>query len=294
VSNFDVFKEAATYPYILLLSNSKPYENETRILYSDEVYNGELIFKYSSLICQNNILVGENRNIELKFDSKKSFLINKIEEKGNKSILSVYRGRGTAKDLVDKSKNTVISITNRQIKRYILTGEKFYRKAEQYANDFEPKILMKKICYYLEAALDKTGKINPINTVYVIKSHDNNIDLRYIAALLSSKLLSYFVRARYMSTHMRGGYIELRVFEVEKLPIVVPDFSKPYSKKNYEKILKLVDKLIETETSSKKKNQLDKQINDLVYDLYGINNDERQIIETSIDFTTSGEIINEE
>ena len=67
----------------------------------------------------------------MKFDLEENFLINKIEEKGNMGILSVYRGRGTAKDLINKAKDTVISITNRQIKRYILRGERFYRKAGQ-------------------------------------------------------------------------------------------------------------------------------------------------------------------
>jgi hypothetical protein len=201
------------------------------------------------------------------------------------NILAVYRGRGTTKDLLEKqTKNTVIAITNRQIQPYVLQNERFFRQKAMYQNDFEPKILMKKICYYLEAALDETGEINPINTVYVIKSSNKNIDLKYLLGILSSKTLSYYARTKYMSTHMRGGYIELRVFEVEKLPIPLLDFNKPVEKKHYSNIVKLVDSMIEARKQQKNIkfiSNIQKQIDDIVYSLYQFSPEEIDIIEGS-------------
>jgi len=91
-----------------------------------------------------------------------------------------------------------------------------------------------------------------------------------------------------MSTSMRGGFIELRVFEVEKLPISNP--------KTYEKeIIKLVENILELnknynslKTDSDKKlyqqkiDILDSQIDRLVYELYELTEDEIKIIEESV------------
>jgi CRISPR/Cas system-associated exonuclease Cas4 (RecB family) len=282
VSNIDVFKEAATYPYIMFLQNSFEHDNKVKMSRSNKITNDTILFDQSTEIFQENLLTGENKNIDLNFNTAGSSLVRKIEKTGSSNALSVYRGRGTSKDLISKKEtNTVLSITNRQIIGYILSNDVFYRNKNTYPNDFDVKILMKKICYNLEASLDDTGKINPINTVYVIKTIDPSLDIFYVLGILCSKLLTYYARTKYLTTHMRGGYIELRVFEVEKLPIFVPNVSSKKNNNNYEKIIKLVKEIIglkKNHASNDMTYKKQKEIDDIVYSLYQLTPEEIEIV----------------
>jgi hypothetical protein len=83
---------------------------------------------------------------------------------------------------------------------------------------------------------------------------------------------------------MRGGYIELRVFELEKLPIPLPDFNKSIEKKHYSNIVKLVGSMIEARKQQKNIkfiSNIQKQIDDIVYSLYQFSLEEIDIIEGS-------------
>ncbi len=57
----------------------------------------------------------------------------------------------------------------------------------------------------------------PVNTTYCIKSSTSN--LKYILCCINSSLLSKYARSKYKQTALQGGYIELRVNQVQKLPI---------------------------------------------------------------------------
>jgi hypothetical protein len=283
VSNIDVFKEAATYPYIMFLQNSFEQDNKLNIFHSGETTSDAILFDQSAEIFQRNLLTGESKNITLNFDAISSGLVYKIEKIGSSNALSVYRGRGTTEDLVSKKqKNTVLSITNRQIIGYILSNDIFYRNKNIYPNDFDVKILMKKICYNLEASLDDTGKINPINTVYVIKTTDPLLDIYYLLGVLCSKLLTYYARTKYLTTHMRGGYIELRVFEVKKLPIFVPNISSKNNNDDYGKIIGLVKEMIDLKKNHANSDLIckkQKEIDDIVYSLYQLTQKEIEIVD---------------
>ena len=147
------------------------------------------------------------------------------------------------------------------------------------------KIIMKKLCYNLEAILDEVG-FYPINTTYCIKTEDGT-DNKYILGLLNSKLLTHYVRQEYSETALRGGFIELRVFQIEKIPFIKP------SKSGQNKIISFVEKMIDlcrkletTATDSNKWQkikdeiaQTDKKIDEEVYELYGLSEGEIKIVE---------------
>ena len=82
---------------------------------------------------------------------------------------------------------------------------------------------------------------------------------------------------------MGGGYIELRVFEVEDLPIHSIDFNNKQEKSLHDKLVKLVDEMISLnknpEKNSIKIKAKDKEIDDLVYKLYGLSEEEIKIVE---------------
>jgi hypothetical protein len=127
-----------------------------------------------------------------------------------------------------------------------------------------------------------------VNTIYVVTSKDKEVDLRYLLAILNSKLVDYYTKKLYFSTHMRGGYIELRTFEIESIPI------KIISKSQQQPIVNLADKMLLlnkrlNEIGNKKTDErqrieeeikrTDAEIDELVYKIYGLDAKDRAVIE---------------
>ena len=116
------------------------------------------------------------------------------------------------------------------------------------------------------------------------------MDYRYFAALLGSRLLSYYFRKRFNRTEKT--FPEIRVGELEQLPIRPIDFSKSGEKTQHDAVVAKVGQMLaaKKELSKAKTDKdktyyenrcaaLDRQIDRLVYDLYGLTEDEIKIVE---------------
>lgn len=94
--------------------------------------------------------------------------------------------------------------------------------------------------------------------------------MKFILALLNSKLLSWFFRLKFESAHVRGGHLQFKKQFTNQIPI------KKILKIQQEPFIKLVDQIILlNETEERRKNEkelsdfIDKQVIDsLVYELY--------------------------
>jgi hypothetical protein len=116
--------------------------------------------------------------------------------------------------------------------------------------------------------------------------------MRYIAGLLNSRLLS-FVYPRVSNKTIAKSFPRLSVGDLKRLPIRPIDFADPVDRARHDKMVALVDRMLEL---NKKKHSgklapseldrlereiasTDHDIDELVYDLYGISEQERGIIE---------------
>ncbi|MDI6803432.1 MAG: N-6 DNA methylase [Bacteroidota bacterium] len=280
-SSSNVFGNVSTYPFIFILK-VKQQKNNTVELYKD--YNGKI--ESLDKVRQDKLLKGEEEIFSFQSLSPSYKIIERLEKKCKTQFVSVYRGRGTSKDLIKTG--TKKSVTNKEVLRYKPFSEILFRAKSKYQNDYEPKILMKKICYNIECNIDESGEINPINTVYVVKPINKSISIKYLIGILNSKLLSFYTRKKYETTGMRGGYIELRVFEVEKLPIIEATNNEQIETiKFVDQLLKLNEEKAEAKLQTKinqlqsKIDYCESRINEIVYQLYGLTADEIKIVEKS-------------
>jgi type II restriction/modification system DNA methylase subunit YeeA len=114
--------------------------------------------------------------------------------------------------------------------------------------------------------------------------------LKYILALLNSKLLTF--RYRSIGKQTGGGSFEYFPNGIGKLPIPIFDLSKKVDKDKHDKLVALVDQMLalkkkeqaetvpQTKTMISRQIQaLDKQIDALVYGLYGLTEDEIKVVE---------------
>jgi len=112
----------------------------------------------------------------------------------------------------------------------------------------------------------------------------------YILGLLNSKLLDWFLKQS--SSPYRGGYYSYNRQYIENIPICLIDSSNPTEKVQHDKLVALVESMLELqkkyhdakmegdkELYERQIKIVDAQIDKLVYDLYGLTEEEIRIVE---------------
>jgi type I restriction-modification system DNA methylase subunit len=110
----------------------------------------------------------------------------------------------------------------------------------------------------------------------------------YLLGILNSKLLSAYLKT--ISTPFQHGYFALNRQYIEQLPIHTPTLSDPADKTQYEKLVSLVERMLELHERTPRTPQeqemvkreiaaTDREIDDLVYQLYGLTDEEIRIVE---------------
>ncbi len=112
----------------------------------------------------------------------------------------------------------------------------------------------------------------------------------YLLGILNSSVIDATLKV--VSTPFRGGYIALNRQYIEQLPIRPIDFSDPADRARHDKMVKLVESMLKlheqlaTAKSAHDKTLVqrqidatDRQIDALVYELYGLNDEEIRIVE---------------
>ena len=278
VSQLNVFGDASTYPYVLIIKKSQG--REMTAFYSPEGKFEVLNKKLFDLK-----LLDYNKPFIFSSDLNENNILDKIT---GEKIIEIYRAKPTSNNINEKAKAEVI--TNKEIDRFFINSS---NKKIDNKKDWQivlPAILMKKICFVPTASiLNKVNQI-PINTVYVIHSNNQNITLEYLIGVINSKLMGYYSRKKFGTTAMRGGFIELRTFEIKEIPIKLPIQSQEKTLTDLvDTMLSLQKQLHEGKPSGNEKERLEQQIKNTdyeidqeVYKLYGLTKEEIKIVEDSL------------
>ena len=102
---------------------------------------------------------------------------------------------------------------------------------------------------------------------YILKT--DRIDMKYLTGLLNSKLVAFWLR--YMGK-MQGSNYQIDKEPLMNIPLKIAD-------ENIEnKIIDLVDEIIELKKLNKDTQTLEEKIDEMVYDLYGLIEEEKELI----------------
>ncbi|NOR46394.1 MAG: type II restriction endonuclease, partial [Candidatus Delongbacteria bacterium] len=143
-------------------------------------------------------------------------------------------------------------------------------RACSYIEEFEkPKIIFSEIVSEPQFYYDEMGYY-PEATVFFISGQK----LKYLTALLNSKAVTFFFKTFYMGGELVGKIRYKKAF-LEQTPIPVPD------KETELKINQLVDEILEKKKVDPKADtkELEKEIDSIVYQLYGLTDEEIKIVE---------------
>ncbi|WJJ01270.1 Eco57I restriction-modification methylase domain-containing protein [Helicobacter pylori] len=191
---------------------------------------------------------------------------------------------GFRSDVINtNNKNSVYFLESSDIYRYYVNdfGKKFLKRIDDYFSWEKRQIFESQDIIFMTRMTNSIrcvvvplgvygGKVNIL--------HDFRIDRFLILGVLNSKLMTYFYKKKFFPTHMQGGAFGFDTLSVETLPI--PQITKS-NQPTADKIIALVDKILALKEKDPKANtqELEKEIDALVYQLYNLTDEEIKIIE---------------
>jgi adenine-specific DNA-methyltransferase len=158
------------------------------------------------------------------------------------------------------------------------------------------KLLIPHVVKEMRCAFDESGEyaIKNVGVNGITLRESVQEDPKYILALLNSKIATFVISK--VSIFLSGGYYASNKQFANHIPIRTIDFTNPTEKVQHDKLVELVEQMLEaqkqlhggklkTETEKQFAREdveyIDKQIDQLVYELYDLTEEEIKIIEDS-------------
>jgi NOL1/NOP2/fmu family ribosome biogenesis protein len=215
----------------------------------------------------------------------------------DKYLILIPRGwtrekSSNAKDALGWLKGNYPAIANHLLP-FAQAAQRRYDKGEQwwelraceYYNEFEkPKIIIPAIVRSASYAYDLSS-IYSNDKTSIIPTND-----LHLLGILGSKLADFIIHS--ISSTKQGGYFEYKPMYISQIPISVIDFSDPADVAHHDRMVSLVDRMLalhkqlqDVRTPHEKiaiQRQIeatDRQIDALVYELYGLTEEEIRIVE---------------
>lgn len=133
-------------------------------------------------------------------------------------------------------------------------------------------------------ALDEVGYYGNDNNQLIISGD------RYLLGILNSRLTRFILSN--ICDKVQGGFYRLKIVYVQQLPIRTIDFNNPLEKKTHDRMVQLVEQMLELHKQSaeaktsheqtlfqRQIDLTDRQIDQLVYELYDLTEEEIKIVE---------------
>jgi hypothetical protein len=134
------------------------------------------------------------------------------------------------------------------------------------------KILLRKTGDEIIAAYDDTG-IYPEQSLYFLYDISSNIGAKYLLGLLNSKLITWYY-LNYLVTNL-DSTPQVKNYDLDVLPIRLPNSNAT--------IVRLVERILAAKGKNPKgqadTSPLEEEIDELVYQLYGLSEEEKNIVE---------------
>jgi len=300
------FKDAVVENVVLIVkkTNSEK-ERESNVVKFFGV-NEKLLFAKQTEVIQSQFSNNHKKGFNVSLNKESTKLKEKIENRAsplgnflevNQAIaLKENRAKYLSKDKVSEQYKKVID--GRNIGRYSLSWDGFYLKYDinvihscKREDIFltDEKLFFRRVGDRLIATLDDK-QFYALNTLIVMnKKSEVKEDVRYFLALFNSNLINYYYQTFLKST--KKVFSEIQARQVKVLPI------KNGSEIEQQKINSLVDKMLSLSKHLKELGdkltderahieeeivKTDVEIDNLVYKVYGITDEEKKVIEDSL------------
>ena len=246
--------------------------------------NKNIFFEFPNIIFNTIVSVSEIK------------IINKILKLGIKieNICDLKRGMEIGKKSIRENKSGVKTLLGEEVSKYVIQYKntfciKTHKEVLRLKSFSEiEKVLIRRVANNLTATYDNDN-FYFIKNLYSLTSNKWNI--KYILALINSKLLNFFFK-KYFTTKKEDIFPEIQSYHINELPIYKIDLENKKDKETHDKLVNLVDSIIElnkkmfeennpnTKTMLRRRVEaIDSEIDKIVYGLYGLTEEEIKIVE---------------
>lgn len=303
-SKVNVFKEANVYPVTFVLINNNEQKDVLMTLMDSvtNIENKHLIPKeifYQDIDWARYFVKNKSAlDILIKFNQYEPLVNFFPEISGAATVNEAYELKKILIDNKNKLKNAKKFINTGTIDPFVsLWGVKKTNYIKQsyhhpivldsdlknfrlnrYNQACSEKIIIGGMTKNLECYYDKGNYLAGKSTTIILSSNRN---LKLLVAILNSKLISFWYRIYFKSLSLAGGFLRIGNNEIKKIPF--PDMNKEQQKP----FIKLVDQILsitkdndylDSSDKQAKVKRLEKEIDQIVYKLYGLSKDEIKIV----------------
>lgn len=221
-----------------------------------------------SFLCENACATSDCyklKEILYSLENSESFLVEKHMKIINTGTIDRYTSRWGIKPMTYLKDKYLFPVVDKS-KFFSMFANSYGQKS------IKPKIIIKGLTL-LDSCIDNDGIVIPGKSTMMI-STNNEEDLKYLCAIINSKLMMFYVKQKYSSSSYNGG-INFTKDMINNLPFVEVELRIKDS------IISLVNRIIAQKQilCTKDTSDLETEINQIVYGLYGLTNEEVKIIE---------------
>jgi len=306
VSRLNVFGEAKNYP-VLLFINRKMKSDFNKIEFSETIQRDQLHIGVPIILRMKRVEIDRipTRIFPINVPKKEIDIFFKASHNSRllSSHLIISEGFRIPSAL-EKSKGDEHILKQYQFSRYspIKKGTYVNRqdrakvisdRSERYMNCLRDKIVIAEDALKIEATIDLSKSLCQGGVYFAVLREplNLNVNLNFLLGILNSSLHTFFYKILFSGMHMGGGYLRFRTKFLEQLPIRTIGFTNFSEKKAHDNLVELVEVMLDLNrkiqnAKGSEKDQIqrqiektDREIDDLVYKLYGITEGEKKIIE---------------
>jgi len=151
------------------------------------------------------------------------------------------------------------------------------------------KLVTRQIGRFPDFAIDNFG-YQCLNTMFMVNLHAKSVDPRFVLGILNSKIIRRIWLYRFYD--QRRTFPKIKGTYLKQLPVYLVNFSDPADKAKHNKMVAVVERMLELhkehaaaktpDDKTRLQRQIDatdRQIDHLVYELYGLTEEEIKVVE---------------
>lgn len=147
----------------------------------------------------------------------------------------------------------------------------------RFSKDFfelNPKIIYRQTSKDIIATIDTNCNYNDKTVHIVVNNEESNFDLHFVLGLLNSSLLNFYLH--FYKQESGKAFAQIKTVDIKAMPFIFEEISSVSIKQKVTQILSLKKENPEADITL-----LEQEIDQMVYALYGLTEDEISIVENS-------------
>ncbi len=278
ISQLDVFENVMTYPCIMLIENRKNKDNTILYLQPDSQesvldlnWSKTIIFNQKDFETGNCIFTVSN-------NTKVSRIIQKINLRSSNIGQYFDIARGLPNNKVDYEGNKYLAIKSRSVDRYHVVND-YLPISTDYADTFKQEmIIMPRTVLFLKSTIKPKNIVLLDRIYYLMPKQTVNRDIFAIIGIINSKLINFWFEFYYKTTKVSGNYFDLNGNQISSIPL-------PVRMEKDKEIDTFAQQIIRAKKESSDSASYEKNIDFIVYHLYGLTYDEVLIVDPQTTIT---------